>query len=108
MSEETAREITEIRVAVTRNHEKIDALGQRLDAQTKRLDAQDELIGTVNRLVVSIENIAAGQVELKESVYAVRRDVDDIKHRPAKRWDAVVAALITGTVAYVIGRITQG
>lgn len=101
MSEETAKEITEIRVAIGRQGEQIKTL-------YSRLDKQDALIDTVNQLAISIEKLASGQEDIKKDIGIMRKDVDDLRQRPAKRWDAVVAAIITGVVAYIIGRITKG
>jgi hypothetical protein len=101
MSDDTAREIANIRVEIGRQGEQIKTL-------YKRVDRQDELIGTVNRLALSVEKLAAGQEDIKSDIKDMRVDVDDFKRRPAKRWEAVIAAAISAIVAYIIGRITKG
>lgn len=101
MSDDTAREIANIRVEIGKQGEQIKTL-------YRRVDRQDELIQTVNKLAVSVERLAAGQEEMKGDVKGLRGDVDDIKMRPAKRWDAVIAAAISAVVAYILGRLTKG
>ena len=39
----------------------------------------------------------------KEKVSEVKNDVDEIKSKPAKRWDAVIAAVISGIVMFLLG-----
>lgn len=34
--------------------------------------------------------------------------VEELKSKPAKRWDAIIAAAITGIVSFVIGLLLRG
>ena len=101
MSDDTAREISEIKETIARQDERIKTL-------YNRVNKQDELIGTVNKLAISVGRIADGQETIKRDIGGLRCDLDDIKGKPAKRWDAVILAAISAIVAYIIGRITKG
>lgn len=95
------QKITEILVTQGKQEEKIAAL-------FVRIDRQDELIDTVNNLAISIERLASGQETIKRDVRALRGDVDELRQKPSKRWETVVTAVVTGVVAYAIGRLTKG
>lgn len=101
MNDDPTRDIADIKATLGRQDEKLKAL-------TDRVDKQDRIIETVNQLAISVGRIADGQNTIKENVEALRIDIDDLKGKPAKRWDAIIAAAITGVVAYIIGRITKG
>ena len=34
----------------------------------------------------------------------MKLDVDEIKAKPAKRWDTIIAAIITGVVGFLLAR----
>lgn len=101
MSDDTAREISEIKETIARQDERIKTL-------YNRVNKQDELIGTVNKLAISVGELATGQKTITDNIKAMRNDVDELRQKPAKRWDAVIAAAISAIVAYIIGRITKG
>ena len=101
MGEEISREIADIRVK----------LGQTeicLQNLTERLNRQDAMIDTVNKLALSVEKLAAGQDDIKCDIRSMRGDVDVLKLKPAKRWESAIAAAISATIAYIVGRITGG
>lgn len=81
----------------------------RMDEQIKTLFKQQaeikELTETVQKLAIALEKQGVALQSTEKKVDAVKGDVDDIKSKPAKRWDAIIAALITGVVCYVLGRL---
>ena len=64
-----------------------------------------ELTETVQRLAVALEKQNVALESTKKTVGEVKADVDEIKGKPAKRWDAVIAALIAGVAGYVLARL---
>ena len=78
----------------------------------KRLDKHYEVDTTVLALAKSTEQLAQGQKETNENIRLMRRDVDDLRLKPGKRWDTVITSAITATiaavVAYFIGRTKGG
>ncbi len=81
----------------------------RMDEQIKTLFKQQaeikELTETVQKLAIALERQGVALQSTEKKVDAVKGDVDEIKSKPAKRWDAIIAALITGVVCYVLGRL---
>ena len=66
----------------------------------KRQDNLDDLVITVKTLATREENVEADVKEIKS-------DVKDIVSKPAKRWDAVIATIITAIVAGIIGYLLK-
>lgn len=84
------------------------ALGQmqeQIRTLFKQQEAQAKLIDTVHRLAVSVETIATKQDIMGKGLEKVQGDVDDVKSRPAKRWDALITTALTGVVGVIVGAI---
>lgn len=81
----------------------------RMDEQIKTLFKQQaeikELTETVQKLAIALEKQEMALQSTEKKVDAVKGDVDEIKSKPAKRWDAIIAALIAGVVGYVLARL---
>lgn len=71
----------------------------------KRLDKQDELIASVQSLAGSVERLALNQKNIDEKVDELCTDVDEIKAKPGKRWEALAADVLKIVVAAVVGYI---
>ena len=80
-----------IGLAVTRQEERINTLAGRMDNLEK-------LTESVNKLALSLERMTARQETVEKNVSEIRDDVDDIKDKPAKRWELVVGAVISALV----------
>ena len=66
----------------------------------KRQDNLDDLVITVKTLATREEKVEADVKEIKT-------DVKDIVSKPAKRWDTVIASIITAIVAGIIGYLLK-
>ena len=66
----------------------------------KRQDNLDDLVITVKTLATRDENVEADVKEIKS-------DVKDIVSKPAKRWDTIIASIITAIVAGIIGYLLK-
>lgn len=81
----------------------------RMDEQIKTLFKQQaeikELTETVQKLAIALERQGVALQSTEKKVDAVKGDVDEIKSKPAKRWDAIIAALIAGVVGFVLARL---
>lgn len=64
-----------------------------------------ELTETVQKLAIALKKQGMALQSTEKKVDAVKGDVDEIKSKPAKRWDAIIAALIAGVVGYVLARL---
>ena len=63
-----------------------------------------ELTETVQRLAVALEKQGIALQLTEKKVDGVKVDVDEIKSKPAKRWDAVIVAIISVIVGFVFAR----
>lgn len=79
----------------------------RMEEQIKTLFRQQadikELTETVHRLATALEKQGLALQTTEKKVDSVKSDVDEIKSKPAKRWDAVIAAVISGIVMFLLG-----
>ena len=84
---------------------RIEEQEKRQDARLSALDAEvkemTRLAISVEKMAVSMENMTAEQKEISTRLKA-------IEEKPAKRWDAVVGAIIAGVVGLLFGLITAG
>ena len=88
-------------------HELEQAMAQsRIEEQIrsifKRLDAQDKMLESIHKLATSVELLASAQKATEKKVDGLTREVEEIKYKPAKRWDLVITALITGVMAFLL------
>ena len=63
-----------------------------------------ELTETVQRLAIAIEKQGLALQLTEKKVDGVRVDVDEIKSKPAKRWDALIIAIISAIVGFVLAK----
>ena len=67
-----------------------------------RMDKQDHIIELLRTQTSAIGTLAAGQERIEKKVNNVMQDVDELKEKPAKRWDAVVGYVLSAVVGGVI------
>lgn len=76
---------------LTRHTEQIKTLFERLGNLEK-------LTESVNKMAISLERVTGKLTATEDRVNQIADDVDEIKDKPGKRWDLVIAALISGLV----------
>ena len=81
--------------------------GEQIKELCRRMDSLEKLIETVNRMAISMEKLTASMKTTEENVDKLQTDVALIHDRPAKNWNTLVAALITGLVGAAIGFILK-
>ena len=64
-----------------------------------------KLVDSVNSLAVSVEKLAMKQNTMSEEVVGLRTDVDEIKSKPAKKWEDITGKIIWAVLAAAIGVI---
>ena len=67
----------------------------------KRLDEQKEMMESIHKLATSVELLASAQKSTEKKVDGLTKEVEEIKYKPAKRWDLVVTALISAVMAFL-------
>ena len=83
----------------------------RMEEQIKSLDRRmgnlEKLTESVQTLALSVQELATKQTSTEHDVENLASEVADIRDKPAKRWDAIVAALIAGIVGAGIGHFLK-
>lgn len=77
--------------AIARQEEKINGLA-------RRMDNLEKLTESVNSLALSVERLTTQQKTTENKVTNLTTEVNEIKERPAKNWQTVVAAVISALV----------
>lgn len=76
----------------------ISRMGEQIKELSRRMDVLEKLAESVNTLAISVERVAGKQDSMDSKINALTEDVDEIKDRPAKNWQTVVAAVISALV----------
>ena len=83
----------------------------RMEEQIKSLDRRmgnlEKLTESVQTLALSVQELATKQTSTEHDVEALTNEVAEIRDKPAKRWDAIVAAMIAGLVGAGIGHFLK-
>lgn len=78
----------------------------------RRLDKQDEMIESVQKLASSVERLTLKQESTQKKVDSLCEDMDEIKAKPAKRWEEIVrnaiCTVVGALVMYVLTRLGLG
>jgi hypothetical protein len=79
----------------------VKTIFKRMDEQLEITKAVYDLTSEIRVMNNTVKTIQGGQEQLK-------KDVEDLKSRPGKRWDLIVSgiigAIITGLVAFIMVR----
>ena len=83
----------------------------RMEEQIKNLDRRmgnlEKLTESVQSLALSVQQLATQQSSTEHDVENLTSEVAELRDKPAKRWDAIVAALIAGLVGAGIGHFLK-
>lgn len=77
----------------------------RNEGRIKKLETEHE---TLHSLATSVAVMAEQMKSMNDKVGLLNDKVDEIEAKPAKRWDAVVAAAISAVVGALIGALIAG
>ena len=73
----------------------LGALNANIKAIFKRLDDQSDMQKMLYKLTTSVELIAREQSGMTASIKGLRDDVDEIKMKPARKWDNYIGYIGT-------------
>lgn len=74
----------------------------------RRMCDLEKLTESVHTLALATQAIASKQEALSTSVSVLRNDVDDLKDKPAKRWDGLVGTVVTvAATAFIMSLLTR-
>lgn len=82
---------------------RMSAVEQRSKSNSHRLDALEKQTEALNSLTTAVAVMTEKVDNCGESVAGLRADVQEIKQKPAKRWEFVVERAIYIVVAAVVG-----
>ena len=91
----------EIGAALARQEEQIKGLA-------RRMDNLEKLTESVNTLAKSVERLTVQQAQTDTQVETLSGAVDELKEKPAKRWDTVIAAIISALIGAGITLLIKG
>ena len=80
-----------IGAALARQEEQIKGLA-------RRMDNLEKLTESVNKLAISVERLTNQQRAAETQIDELTDDVNELKDKPAKRWDMVITAIISALV----------
>ena len=85
---------------------------ERLAKVETMVENQQKIIDTMLDIASTTKSLVKQQEAANENIRLMRRDIDELRCKPAKRWDTVVTSAITATVAavvaYFIGKTRGG
>ena len=92
--------VEETSAAIARMEEQIRGLA-------RRMDNLEKLTESVNKLAISVERLTSQQATTETQITTLTEDVNEIKAKPAKRWELAVGALISALIGAGIGYIIK-
>lgn len=78
------------------------------DRQNARLSALEKGLLEVSKITVQIERLTANIETMTGEIKKQSARLDDIEAKPAKRWDTLIGAVLTGIVGVLIGLVSAG
>ena len=81
---------------------------EQLKSMFSRLDKQDAIIESLRALTSTIGPLAESQARIETTINNTTTDVDELKAKPGKRWEAVVGYVLAAVVSGVIGFMLRG
>lgn len=67
-----------------------------------RVDEQKTLTESVHTLAMSLERLTSAQKSTADKVDDLTDDVNELKSKPAKRWDSATSVVLTAIITAVI------
>ena len=67
-----------------------------------RVNEQKTLTDSVHKLAISLERLTLAQKSTADKVDDLTGDVEELKNRPAKRWDSAATVVITAIITAVL------
>ena len=83
----------------------LGVMQQQITDIVRRLENMEELTASIHDMAISITKLTDATESMKGHVERISSDVDELKTKPAKRWETLVAALIAGCVGAVLGHL---
>ena len=74
-----------------------------------RVNEQKTLTDSVHKLAISLERLTSAQKSTADKVDDLTGDVEELKNKPAKRWESattvVITAIITAVITFILTQV---
>ena len=74
-----------------------------------RLDRQEKMLDTVHKLALSVSELANKQGTMQTKLDDLCEDIEEIKEKPAKRWDSIVEKILLTVagafITYILAKL---
>ena len=88
---------------------KLAAFETEVKEMNRRLESLEKLTQSVHDVATSVQLLAQRQSAMEGQVSTIAEDVGELKYKPAKRWESVVACVISGLggafITYLVSKI---
>ena len=92
-------------VSITR----VEALERALETEKEsRSRAHEKIFDRLGDLERGMATVSTQYSNISDRLATISADLNAIKERPGKRWEAVIAAIITGAVGFLLARFGMG
>ncbi len=85
---------------------------KRIDAEDSRQNKRIEIIeakqAQISELVASVQVLAANVENIAKEINKQSQRLDEIEGIPKKRWETIIACIITGILSAVISAVISG
>lgn len=78
------------------------------DRQNHRISILETGQAQINELVSSVKVLAVNMDTMSKELQKQGEKLNEIESRPAKRWETVVACILTGIVGFLLNMILSG
>jgi uncharacterized coiled-coil protein SlyX len=90
----------------------INTLTGKIDGALKRIDEQAQQFVAIEKMNATIQIMDMKQDGIVTSMTNLRNDVDNLKMKPAQRWEDLVkqilGLLVAGVVGYIVSIVIKG
>jgi len=72
---------------------------------TKKIEQIENSINSIQQLLISVKELATEMKYMREDVTKLDKRMVEIENKPAKRWDSLIASIISIIVGAVMGAV---
>ena len=77
-------------------------------SNTRRIEQLEQSTDVLHRLATSIEVMATKQETMNDNIERMDAKITVLEEKPAKRWDALIMAIISSVVGIIVGAVLRG
>lgn len=77
-------------------------------SNTKRIDKLEERVEKLEQLQGTVAVVQAELANILTTVEEIKADVKDMKAKPGRRWETLIAAVVTALVGFAVGLLARG